>query len=362
MRAQLLTRTMMDLYKVRRTLCIEGAPGGGKTSLADKVAHNLAETFEPVQDVIDRAIVSGNNRFIGRCKVFNGSFGYIELHMPTMLTEDFGVPDMMTSNQFFAYKLPEWFPAIERTDLPDNGIICFDDRNQAGNDLQKVQANICQARNLHGARLKDGWQVISTGNRISDRAGANRVLSHLRNRETVVELETHLDDWCNWAMASGVHPTVISFIRFKPDQLHEFDPQRESNPTPRSWAEGVSDIIDVAPKEAEYECFKGAVGEGAASAFSGFLKIYRNLPDPDAIIMNPDGASVPTDPATLYALSGALSHRAEDGNLSRIAKYLARIPGEFSALTMTMAIRRDDSLTKTAAFADWTISNQEVLF
>ena len=78
--------------------------------------------------------------------------------------------------------------------------------------IQKVLANICQARNLHGVPLADGWMVASTGNRQSDRAGANRVLSHLRNRETVVEFETHLDDWCSWAIDHNVKPEVISFI------------------------------------------------------------------------------------------------------------------------------------------------------
>ena len=81
--------------------------------------------------------------------------------------------------------------------------------------MQKVLANICQARNLHGKALKKGWMVVSTGNRQSDRAGANRVLSHLRNRETVYELETHLDDWTSWAIDHGVKPVVISFIRNK---------------------------------------------------------------------------------------------------------------------------------------------------
>ena len=45
--------------------------------------------------------------------------------------------------------------------------------------------------------------------------------------------------------------------------LHDFDPQRDVNATPRSWVEGVSDVIGVVPADAEYECFKGAVGEGA---------------------------------------------------------------------------------------------------
>ncbi len=59
--------------------------------------------------------------------------------------------------------------------------------------------------------------MISTGNRQSDRAGANRVLSHLRNRETVLEFETHLDDSTSWMIEHDVRPEVIAFIRFRPN-------------------------------------------------------------------------------------------------------------------------------------------------
>ncbi len=230
MRATLLKDTLTELFKAKRPICIEGMPGGGKTTIVQQTASSL-------------------------------KVGYIEKHTPTMLVEDFGVPNMAVDGDSFNYKLPDWYPAESRTDIPDEGVLCFDDRNQAPADIQKVLANILQARTLHGVPLKKGWHVVSTGNRQSDRAGANRILSHLRNRETVIELETHLDDWTSWAIEHDVKPELISFIRFRPNLLHDFDPQRDVNATPRSWVEGVSDVIGIVPSEAEYECFKGAVGE-----------------------------------------------------------------------------------------------------
>jgi len=331
MRAELLNSTLKSLYPSKRTVSIEGAPGGGKTTIVQQVAKQLG-------------------------------VGFIEKHMPTMLVEDFGVPDMASSDSTFAYKLPDWFPAVGRDDIPEEGILCFDDRNQASADLQKVLANICQARNLHGVPMKDGWQVVSTGNRQSDRAGANRVLSHLRNRETVIELETHLDDWCSYAIDNGVKPEVVSFIRFRPNLLHDFDAQRDQNPTPRSWVEGVSDVLGTVPAEAEYECFKGAVGEGAAAEFVGFIKIFRKLPNPDNIIMNPTTADVPSDPATLYALSGAIAERATENNFERVVTYAERMPPEFSVLSVSYAARKKPELASTQAFTTWAINHQDVLF
>lgn len=329
MRSSLLKQTLKSLYPIGRTVCIEGPPGGGKTTSVRETATELAVP-------------------------------YIEKHMPTTLVEDFGIPDMMTAGDSFGYKLPDWFPAKGK--VPEGGILCFDDRNQAAPDLQKVLANICQARNLHGVPMADGWMVVSTGNRQSDRAGSNRVLSHLRGRETVLDFETHLDDWTSWAIDHGVQPQVTSFIRFRPGLLHDFDPQRDQNPTPRSWVEGVSAVLGLVPPEAEYECFKGAVGEGAAAEFVGYLRVYRKLPNPDAVLMNPTTSDVPTDPATLYALSGALAHRATASNIDRFATYLGRMPPEFSVLGMSTAVRRDATLANTQAFVQWTMKHSDVLF
>jgi len=331
MRATLLKETLKSLFPMQRTVCIEGSPGGGKTTIVQQVASDL--------DV-----------------------PYIERHMPTMLVEDFGVlfPSSQSSDSTLHYKLPDWFPVKGKA--PERGILCFDDRNQASPDLQKVLANICQARTLHGHCLPDGWQVISTGNRQSDRAGANRVLSHLRNRETVLELETHIDDWTTWALDNHVKPEVISFIRFRPGLLHDFDPQRDQNATPRSWVEGVSDVLGTVPADAEFECFKGAVGEGAAAEFVGFVRIFRKLPNPDAILLNPTTSDVPSDPATLYALSGAISSRATEGNFERVCTYAERMPPEFSVLTVSYAARRNPDLANTQAFTKWSIKHQNVLF
>jgi hypothetical protein len=329
MRATLLKETIKSLFPITRTLSIEGSPGGGKTTIVHEVAQEL-------------------------------DIPCIERHMPTMLVEDFGILFPETDSNMLHYKLPEWFPVKGKA--PEAGILLFDDRNQAGPDLQKVLANICQARTLHGVPMPDGWQVISTGNRQSDRAGANRVLSHLRNRETVLELETHLDDWTSWAINHGVKPEVVSFIRFRPGLLHDFDAQRDQNATPRSWVDGVSDVLGTVPAEAEYECFKGAVGEGAAAEFVGFVRIFRKLPNPDAILLNPQTADVPKDPATLYALSGALAQRATESNFERVCQYSERMPPEFSVLTISYAARKNPDLANTQAFTKWSINHQDVLF
>lgn len=329
MKPTLLKETLKALYKIQRTVCIEGAPGGGKTTIVHEVADELG-------------------------------IPCIERHMPTMLVEDFGVLFPSKDNDTMHYRLPDWFPVKGKA--PEHGILLFDDRNQANGDLQKVLANICQARTLHGVSMPDGWMVVSTGNRQSDRAGANRILTHLRNRETVLEFDTNIDDWTQWAMTHDVKTEVVAFLNLRADLLHKFDPQAEQNPTPRSWVEGVSAVMGCVSADAEFEAFKGAVGEGAAAEFVGFLRVFMTLPDKNDIIRSPDTAPILTEPSAQYAVSAACANWATKANFGALLRYLDRMAPEFSVLAVMMAVKRDIGLSATKEFTQWSITHKDVIF
>lgn len=339
LRPKLLMETLMELIPLRRPTCIEGSPGLGKTTIIKQAAKKLGEKLG--------------------CE-----YGFILKHLPTMQPEDFGLPLPNADKTKIKFIVPDWFPtkqAVKDKLFPEKGILLMDDRNQAEAAHQKILANIVQERELHGEYLADGWTVMSTGNRQSDRAGANKVLTHLRNRETVLEFQPDLDQWCDWAYANNVRPEVISFIRFKPDLLSEFDPQRDANPTPRAWAEGVSPILGRVPSAAEHACVAGAVGEGAAIEMMAFLATYRTLPDPDEIIKNPKTGVVPSNPATLYALCGALAYRATLGNFGNIIEYCHRLDPEYSVITVMDSCRKDISLGSSKEFIKWATKYQDVL-
>jgi len=70
--------------------------------------------------------------------------------------------------------------------------------------------------------------------------------------------------------------------------------------------------------------FAGTVGTGAATEFSGFLRMFRELPNIDAVLLNPSGEPVPDSPAAQYAVASALAHRASDTNFDYIFVILRR--------------------------------------
>lgn len=307
---------------IKRPLHVESSPGLGKTQIAFQASEELR-------------------------------IGFQAIHAPLLQPEDYGFPVISADKTTVDFVVSKAKFPIEGSDVPETGIFLIDELSQADNSAQKILANLIQEREIHGRRLKPGWTIITTGNKTTDRAGANRLLTHLKNRLTAVELEASLDDWTQWALGHGIKPEVIAFIRFRPELLNAFDPQNEINATPRAWAEGVSMSLGVVDPMLEFAVFKGDVGEGPASEFLGFLKIFRNLPSPDAIIMNPTSEKVPDNPATLYALCGALAHRASDQNFGRLMSYVNRMPPEFGVLFVRDAIRLAPKIQTSKDFISW---------
>jgi hypothetical protein len=115
------------------------------------------------------------------------------------------------------------------------------------------------------------------------------------------------------------------------------------------------------PAELQYDAFTGAAGEAFAIELMGFLKIYQSLPDPDQILTDPKNSDVPQDPATLFALCGALSKKVDPAAFDAIVKYGNRLPEEFCVMLITDCITRCPDVQETVAFVDWAKIHNHVL-
>jgi hypothetical protein len=244
-----------------------------------------------------------------------------------------------------------------------NGILFLDELNAAPPLVQAACYQLVLDRRIGEYRLPDGWCVVAAGNRETDRAVTHRMPSALANRFVHLNFEVDLDDWLDWAQSRDIAAEVVSFVRFRPNLLHAFDPQKDNKafPTPRSWA-FVSDVVkSLGTCSVDLELIAGAVGEGAAAEFCGFLQIFRDLPDPAALLEAPETAAIPRDPATLYAVCELLSTRADMENLSRVMAYARRLPPEFSVLLVRDAVRANAAIVGTPAFNDWAAAHGDVV-
>lgn len=259
------------------------------------------------------------------------------------------------------WAIPEFLPR------DGAGILFLDELNAAPPLVQAACYQLVLDRKLGDYELPAGWTIIAAGNRESDRAVTSRMPTPLANRFLHIDFDIDVNDWAKWAVGAGLEMPVVGFVRFRPNLLHEFDARKNNEgaakafPSPRSW-EFVSNILKNKPaKEIEYDLVAGAVGQGAAAELLGFLRIFRGLPNPDLVIMNPDKADVPTDPATLYALCGALSRKASDQTIGRLVQYADRIPAEFSVLLINDCIEQNPALADTDAFNTWSIKHADIM-
>lgn len=320
-----LKTLIMDRFKagVKRPILVESIPGLGKTQLAYQASVELGVDFQAI-------------------------------HAPLLQPEDYGFPVISQKRDDVDFVVSKAKFPIEGSEFEDQGILLIDELSQSDPSAQKILANLIQEREIHGKKLKEGWVIVATGNRTTDRAGANRILSHLGNRVTRVTLEASIDDWIQWALSIGkVKPEVIAFIRFKPALLAHFDPQQDINATPRAWSEGVSATFGSIPTELEFESFRGDVGEGAASEFMAFVKIARELPSVDQVLLAPEKTKVPVEGSARYAITGALAHATNDQNFARAMKYIDRLPPEFSVLYIRDVTTRDPDICNTKTFIQW---------
>jgi hypothetical protein len=251
-------------------------------------------------------------------------------------------------------------------ELPDEtrdgpcGILFLDELPQAPMAVQNAAFSLVLDRRIGDYRLPHGWRVVAAGNRVSDKSGANRLNAALANRFTHVDMCVSVDDWRKWAIQNGIPAEVVAFIGFRPELLHSFDVDRKVNATPRSWEMASRLIAKGIPTHLEMPILAGTIGEGPAIELLAFLRVWRNLPNPDAVLMNPDVAEIPTDGATLYALCGALARKVTIRTIGNFCEYAMRLPAEFGVLLVKDATRRDDSLSKTPEMVRFLALNSEV--
>lgn len=257
------------------------------------------------------------------------------------------------------------FGFLSRLISTDKPLVCFlDDVGGAPPSVQLGFMNLVHARKTgDGTPISDFVTFIAATNRREDRAGVAGMLEPFKSRFcSIVELTVDLDEWVKWGLPR-LPIELISFIRYRPNLLHDPHPSTDliNSPSPRTVAK-VGKLMGMGlPGNVEFEAFSGAAGEGFAAELVGFLKIFRDLPNPDQILLNPDSVPVPTDPAVLYALTGALARKCSPNTIDRILKYTGRMPAEFQVLMMRDATALNPDICMSAAFVSWCSDNKDVL-
>lgn len=257
---------MVD-HNIKSSMMIWGAPGIGKSSVVASVAkdHDL--------ELIDLRISQ---------------------LAPTDLR---GIP-VPTDDKAHWYP-PEFLPTEGK------GILFLDEINMAPPAVQGIAQQLILDRKVGSYKVPDNWFIWSAGNRKEDLAAVFDMPAPLANRFIHLEVETGLEEFKDYALKSKIDDRIISFLNFRPAYLHKINKNSPSWPSPRSWDIANSLLkadLDVDP----------AIGEGCASEFRSFCKIYKSLPDIPSILSGSKKPPFPDDLSARYALTCALAVRAKD--------------------------------------------------
>lgn len=275
-----------------------------------------------------------------------------------------GLPDIDKTKKETYWTKPIFLPPENY----DKKVILFlDEFNTASASVQNACLQLVLDRGIGEYRLPDKAILICAGNNLGDGGFTFRLSSALRNRFINIDFEINFEDWKVWAYTNDINPLVIAFHNYrKGDLLHSYkaDTDNKSFATPRSW-QYASEILTIGLENGTlFEALKGVLGEGVASEFYGFLKIYRNLPDPKDILVKKKDI-VPEESNIMYALCGALINevRQKKDLLDRLITYSLKIPKEFAVVLVKDLLKTElkEDVLQSKAFDLWVNKNKEII-
>ena len=185
----------------------------------------------------------------------------------------------------------------------------------------------------------------------------------LASRFVHLEIRVDAEDWLAWGAANGIAPEGLFFMQLEPTLLHQFDPQSKEKafPCPRTW-EFTSNIVhrrNGLDPTVERALFRGTIGEAAAVEFAAFLRVWRELPHPRAVIGDPENADIPENASALMALCGSLYRMASDTNFDAIVTYAARLRREVGEFLVGSCVRREPALQRSPGFIRWAAARTQ---
>jgi len=324
-----------NLYKAGTTIHLVGAPGIGKTAVNRQGVEHMSE-------------------------LYGEQFGYAEVLCTAIDAPDvlgFLVPSKREDGQAVAhYTMSNVITKVEATGC-ERGILNLEEVGQADQLTQKALAQLMNERQVGDHKLPDGWFVVMSSNRVQDRAGAGRMLSHIINRIVTLEFTSDVESWSKWYEDEGKHPMGAAYAKARPGVLFTNEVPSKDGPysTPRSFTRAIDYLSMIAGDDVNgnvnmklpsdvicQEVVAGLMGEGSAADLFSFLKVESILPDITAILKDPKKAKLPPEDRLdgQYAVMQLLLHYAEPDNIEKLFDYGKRLNLELQTSLVRSLIKK----------------------
>lgn len=331
MKIRTLTRFLKWSLKNKENVLIKGAPGIGKTDIVHKVCKKLGYNLIIFTPVIDSPI-----DYKGLGAIVNGRAVFLP----------YG-------------NLEQLIDAKKPT------VAFFDDLGQAPAAVQSAVMQLIwggseKRGSLNGKVISDHVRFVAATNRREDKANVNGILEPVKSRFTsIVELEVDANDWIKWAEKKKMPKQLIHYIQWRPEMLFKFKATKdiENTPSPRTVAAVGRIINKKLPKEMLFEAVKGAAGHSFATEFTGFLRVYKELPTIKEILNNPSGCKIPDQIEAKFAAMGMVLDAVDKNNIGKFITFLDRLGNEVTTATMKLCSMKKPDVCKTSVYVEWAVKH-----
>lgn len=268
-----------------------------------------------------------------------------------------GLPDR--DGDWTKWLAPKTLPFKGNPLFSSEGIIFLflDELNGAPLAVQGAAYQLINDRAVGEHELMDNVVIIAAANRESDKGATNRMALPLLNRFTQVEVIPEADAVCAHFQSIGLPAEGIAFLQFRKTLLHTYDPAKPEKvtATPRTWEKALRYFADTTVSESvKLAAMAGAIGEGPASEFWGFTKIWQSITPLSAILADPEGVELPGELSLTWATAINVSGAMAKKNVSKLHKYLCRLDPEYVIAAWQLAVKRDEDLFGTKEFIDFS--------
>ena len=279
-----------------------------------------------------------------------------------------GFPTLQSDGKRMDYAPPTTFPLEHLDQLPENHdgwLLFLDEINAAPPSIQAAAYKLVLDRQIGAHNLHKRVAIVCAGNKATDKAIVNRLSTAMQSRMIHLNLMVDPEAWLDWANASDIDHRVISFIKFRPELLHKFNPSHADDTfaSPRTW-EFLSKIIKDKPKftRTDHAVLVGTVGEGPATEFRAFSEVYKDLPTIEDMIENPTLVNIPREPGHQYAMTTLISHHANDDTIESLMIVTKKLPIEFQVVVLKDIYAIAPELKTNPVITAWVTANADKLF
>lgn len=318
-----LHELVADIIAIDEIPCVLGSPGIGKSAMYQKIADE-----------------------------FNLAFIDFRLSMADPI-DLMGYPQTDAQGRMY-YAASRVFP-LDTDTIPDgkNGwLISFEEINSAPKALQAIAYKILHDRMVGDRKLHPNVRMVANGNLETDGAVVEPMSSALASRMVMFHAMINPISWLEWAGATTntlFHPTIIGYLNFKKESIHNFKPSSKdkSFPCPRTWAK-VSKLLTAKPDtpiRSLRTSIEGMIGEATTTDVIAFIDYFDSVPSLSAVVNDPTMHTIPTELGIKYATCIAFANKAAPDTVNALATYFGRsgineFSPEYFIMFMRLAYRK----------------------